>query len=109
MITTKKGKGKEDGSASVTFNANVGFVQSANQMPILDGKGYLKYRQDYNIGNSSSDYLAQYPEIYTNPFELDGTGVNPLDWYNYNQKTPVSSVSDDACMAFQIATLYSRN
>ena len=95
VITTKKGKGKEDGSASVTFNANVGFVQSANQMPILDGKGYLKYRQDYNIGNSSSDYLAQYPEIYTNPFELDGTGVNPLDWYNYNQKTPVSSVSDE--------------
>ena len=95
VITTKKGKGKEDGSASVTFNENVGFVQSANQMPILDGKGYLKYRQDYNIGNSSSDYLAQYPEIYTNPFELDGTGVNPLDWYNYNQKTPVSSVSDE--------------
>lgn len=92
VITTKKGK---VGSASVTFNANVGFVQSANQMPILDGKGYLKYRQDYNIGNSSSDYLAQYPEIYTNPFELDGTGVNPLDWYNYNQKTPVSSVSDE--------------
>ena len=79
VITTKQGKGKEDGSASVTFNANVGFVQSANQMPILDGKGYLQYRQDYNIGNSSSDYLAQYPEIYTNPFELDGTGVNPLD------------------------------
>ena len=95
VITTKQGKGKEDGSASVTFNANVGFVQSANQMPILDGKGYLQYRQDYNIGNSSSDYLAQYPEIYTNPFELDGTGVNPLDWYNYNQKTPVSSVSDE--------------
>ena len=26
---------------------------------------------------------------------MDGTGVNPLDWYNYNQKTPVSSVSDE--------------
>ena len=95
VITTKKGKGKSDGSATVTFNANVGFVQSANQMPILDGKKYLKYRQDYQMGNSSSDYLTKFPEIYTNPFELNGTGVNPLDWYNYNQKKPVSSVSDE--------------
>ena len=95
VITTKKGKGKKDGSATVTFNANVGFVQSANQMPILDGEGYLKYRQDYQMGNSSSDYLTKYPEIYTSPFKLDGTGVNPLDWYNYNQKMPVSSVSDE--------------
>ena len=95
VITTKKGKGKKDGSATVTFNANVGFVQSANQMPILDGEGYLKYRQDYQMGSSSSDYLTKYPEIYTSPFKLDGTGVNPLDWYNYNQKMPVSSVSDE--------------
>lgn len=95
VITTKKGKGKADGSATVTFNANFGFVQSANQMAVLDGKGYLKYRQDYQMGNSSSDYLDQYPEIYTNPFELEGTGINPLDWYNYNQKTPVSSVTDE--------------
>ena len=72
VITTKKGKGKSDGSATVTFNANVGFVQSANQMPILDGKKYLKYRQDYQMGNSSSDYLTKFPEIYTNPFELNG-------------------------------------
>ena len=42
VITTKKGKGKSDGSATVTFNANVGFVQSANQMPILDGEKIFK-------------------------------------------------------------------
>ena len=47
------------------------------------------------MGNTSSDYLTKFPEIYTNPFELNGTGVHPLDWYNYNQKTPVSSVSDE--------------
>lgn len=95
VITTKKGKSKINGSATVTFNANIGFVQSANQMPILNGRGYLKYRQDYQLENSTNDYLAKYPEIYTSPFELAGTGVSPLDWYNYSQEVPVNSVTDE--------------
>lgn len=95
VITTKKGKGKAGGAATVTFNANVGFVQSANQMKVLDGKGYIKYRQDYVTGNATEEYLAQYPHIFTNPLELSGTGISPLDWYNYGQAKPVTSVSDE--------------
>lgn len=95
VITTKKGKGKTGGAATITFNANIGFVQSANQMKVLDGKGYLKYRHDYEINNKDDAYLAKFPEIYTNPFELEGTGVSPLDWYNYSQSAPVASVSDE--------------
>jgi TonB-linked SusC/RagA family outer membrane protein len=95
VITTKKGKGKAEGAATITFNANVGFDQSANQMKVLDGKGYIKYRQDYVTGNETEEYLSRFPEIFTNPLELTGTGVDPLDWYNYGQATPVSSVSDE--------------
>lgn len=95
VISTKKGKGKSDGAATITFNANIGIVQSANQMRVLDGKGYLQYRKDYQMINNSEAYLSKYPEIFTNPFELDGTGVNQLDWYNYNQTKPVTSVSEE--------------
>jgi TonB-linked SusC/RagA family outer membrane protein len=95
VITTKKGKSKEGGVPVITVNANVGFVQSANQMKVLDGKGYIKYRQDYEVLNKGEEYLSKYPEMFTNPFELSGTSVNQLDWYNYSQKDPVSSVSDE--------------
>src|SRR5690554_5708768 len=95
VISTKKGRGKADGSPTITLNANVGFDQSAKQMRVLDGPGYIKYRQDYVIGNETDEYLATYPEIFTSPMELAGTGVSPLDWYNYGQTTPVSSVSDE--------------
>lgn len=95
VITTKKGKGKADGAPTITLNANVGFDQSARQMKILDGKGYIKYRQDYVYGNETDEYLAKYPEIFTSPMELSGTGVSPLDWYNYGQTTPVTSVTDE--------------
>lgn len=105
VISTKKGKGKSDGAATVTFNANVGIVQSANQMKVLDGKGYLKYRQDYEIANKDDAYLSKFPEIYTNPFELNGTGVNSLNWYNYSQSTPVSSVTDEDLMRTWLSRL----
>ncbi|MDR1098255.1 MAG: SusC/RagA family TonB-linked outer membrane protein [Tannerella sp.] len=95
VITTKKGKGKDSGTPVITVNANVGFVQSANQMKILDGKGYIKYRQDYEVLNKGEEYLAMYPAMFTNPFELSGMGINPLDWYNYNQSNPVTSVTDE--------------
>ena len=93
VITTKKGRGKADGSAFVEFNTNIGFVESAHQMSILDGVGYLKYRQDYEIENAGSTYLSKYPEMYTDPSKLQS--VSKLDWYNYSQKVPVSSVTDD--------------
>lgn len=90
MITTKKGK---TGKPVVTFNTNIGFVTSANQPKILDGSGFVAYRQDYEVGRNSDEYLAKYPEIFNDPRKL--SGVNQLDWYNYDQKTPVSSVTEE--------------
>lgn len=95
VITTKKGRGKDGGAPVITVNANAGIVQSANQMKVLDGKGYIKYRQDYEILNKGDEYLSKYPEMFTNPFELSGTGINQLDWYNYSQSTPVTSVTEE--------------
>jgi len=90
VITTKKGK---KGKPVINFAANTGVSVSANEPRILDEKGFMKFRQDYNEGRNSDAYLAQYPQIFTNPFELNG--VNQLDWYNYDQKTPVPSVTND--------------
>jgi len=95
VITTKKGKGKSGGAPVITVNANIGLVQSANQMKILKGKDYIKYRQDYEILNKGEEYLGKYPEMFTNPFQLNETGISPLDWYNYSQTTPATSVTDE--------------
>lgn len=95
VITTKKGKGKADGTPTITVNINIGIDQSARQMKVLDGAGYIKYRQDYVTGNETEEYLNRYPQIFTNPLELAGTGVSPLDWYNYGQTTPVQSVTEE--------------
>lgn len=88
-ISTKRGK---TGKPVINLNANVSIVQSANQPGILNAADFLKFRQDYNEGRNSDAYLAKFPQIFVNPFELKG--VNQLDWYNYDQKTPVTSVTD---------------
>ncbi|MDD4515831.1 TonB-dependent receptor [Massilibacteroides sp.] len=90
MISTKKGK---TGKPVVTFNSNIGVVQSANQPKLLSATGFIKYRQDYEVGKNSDEYLAKYPEMFTDPRQL--SNVNQLDWYNYDQKTPVSSVTEE--------------
>ena len=66
----------------INFNANISFAKSANQPKILDAEGFLKFRQDYNEGRNSDEYLAKYPQIFVNPFKLQG--VDPLVWYNYD-------------------------
>lgn len=60
----------------INFNANISFAKSANQPKILDAEGFLKFRQDYNEGRNSDEYLAKYPQIFVNPFKLQG--VDPL-------------------------------
>lgn len=90
VITTKKGK---TGKPVVTFNTNIGFVQSANQPKVLDGPGFIAFRQDYETGRNSDEYLSKYPQMFSDPQKLNG--VNQLDWYNYDQKSPVSSVTDE--------------
>lgn len=77
----------------INFSSNTGIAVSANQPSVLDANGFMKFRQDYNEGRNSEAYLNQYPQMFTSPFELNG--VNKLDWYNYDQKIPVTDVSDD--------------
>ena len=100
MITTKKGK---VGKPVVSFNANIGIATIANQPKLLDGPGFLKYRQDYENGRHTADYLSEYPQIFSDPRELNG--VSQLDWYNYDQADPVSSVTDEQLMRSWLARL----
>ena len=90
VITTKKGA---KGKPIINFTTNTALAVSSSQPRILDQNGFLKFRQDYNQGRNSEAYLAQYPQMFTSPFELNG--VNQLDWYNYDQKVPVANVSED--------------
>ncbi len=90
MMTQKGGRG---GKPVISFNASVGVVQSANQPKLLSPEGFLAWRQDYEIGKRSDDYLNQYPQIFQDPRKLEG--VNALDWYNYDQKDPVQTVTDE--------------
>lgn len=90
VISTKRGK---TGKPVINLNATASVVQSANQPQILDKDAFLKFRQDYNEGRNSESYLKKYPEIFVNPFELNG--VNQLDWYNYDQTTPATAVTND--------------
>ena len=100
VVTTKKGKA---GKPVVNFNANIGLVQVANQQEILDGAGFVKYRQDYETTRNSAEYLAKYPEIFSDPRKLQN--VDQLTWYNYTQKTPVTSVTEDDLVRSWLARL----
>lgn len=93
MITTKKGK---TGKPVVSFNANIGLATVANKPKLLDGPGFIKYRQDYENGRHSNDYLEKYPQIFSDPRQLNG--VSQLDWYNYDQKEAVGSVTEEQLM-----------
>jgi TonB-linked SusC/RagA family outer membrane protein len=88
-FTTKQGK---QGKPVINVNATVGIAQVASQPGILDANGFLRFRQDYNEGRNSDAYLAEHPQMFVNPFELNG--VSQLDWYNYDQATPVTSVTE---------------
>lgn len=90
VITTKKGK---TGKPVVNFNVNMGFAQVANQKKVLSPSQFIDYRTAYELGKRSDDYLAQHPEMYSDPRKL--SGVSQLDWYNYDQSSPVSSVTED--------------
>ena len=90
VITTKRGK---TGKPIINVNSNIAISRSASQPRVLDSEGFLKFRQDYNEGRNSEAYLAKYPQIFSNPFELNG--ANQLDWYNYDQKTPATYVNKD--------------
>jgi TonB-linked SusC/RagA family outer membrane protein len=88
-ITTKKGK---TGKPVVNFNTSAGFVETSRLPGTLDGPGFLQFRYDYETGKTTQADLEKYPGRFLDPRQLNGTGVDPLTWYNYTQKTPVTEL-----------------
>lgn len=89
-ITTQKGVA---GSKPViNVNSSWGIVTPIKSRKVRNAEQFLAFRQAYEIGRQNEDFLAQYPEIYTDPRKLQG--VDQLDWYNYDQGEPVTSVTE---------------
>lgn len=101
-ITTKKGTDR--GKPIVNFNANVGWVTMANERKVLSPEGFIKFRQDLKNGEYSDDYYQKYPQMYSDPRQLNG--VDPLAWYNYDMKTPATSVTDNQLVEKWLTRLY---
>ncbi len=91
VIVTQKGAQK--GKPQVSFNANVGVVTVANKPDVLDAEGFLAYRYDYEMGKNNDAYHAKYPQMFVDPRKLNG--VDQLTWYNYDQKNPVTSATEE--------------
>jgi|GEM_PF-5601099 len=90
LITTKRGA---SGKPKITLNGNLGFVENARFPRVMTAEEFLAYRYDYEMGKNSDSYHSTYPERFVDPRRL--SGVSRLDWYNYDQQTPVSSVTED--------------
>nr|WP_262909643.1 TonB-dependent receptor [Niabella pedocola] len=100
LITTKKGV---SGKPRITFNANVGFVENAGMPRVMNGEEFITWRHDYEVGRRTTAYLDQYPQMFEDPRTL--TNINTLDWYNYDQKTPVTSVTDEQLLRSWLSRL----
>lgn len=89
-INTKKGQG---GRPTITFNANIGFVNRARPVNVLDGAGFVQFRQDYEEGQLTNEERLKVPEKFRDPRNLQN--IDQLTWYNYDQATPVTSLPDE--------------
>lgn len=96
-------KGSASGKPVINFNGSWGWVSMANRRNALSPEGYIKFRQDYENGRYSDDYYQQYPQIFSDPRLLNG--VNQLDWYNYDMKTPVATVDETQLMTKWLSRL----
>ena len=90
LITTKKGIA---GKPRITLNSNIGFVEKAGMPRAMNSEEFLAWRYDYEVGRRTAAYLQQYPQMFVDPRKL--SGLAPLAWYNYDQKVPVTSVTDE--------------
>lgn len=90
VITTRKGR---LGKPAINFNSNIGFVTLVRSPNLLDADGFIRYRQLYETGKSTDEYLTTYPEIFNDPRKL--SGVDQLTWYNYDQKTPLTELPNE--------------
>lgn len=95
VITTKKGK---KGKPSITFNTNIGFVQTIRLPKTLNGADFIRFRQDYEKGKTTNAEMEKFPEKFTDPRMLENTSVDPLTWYNYTQNTPVTTLPSEERM-----------
>ncbi len=88
-ITTKKGK---VGKPVVNFNVNLGFVRPSLLPKVVDGEGFVKFRQEYSESLLTQAEMAAKPGMYADPRTLNNMGVDLLAWYNYDQSKPVTTL-----------------
>ena len=91
-ITTKKGK---TGKPTVNFNANIGMVSPSHLPAVVDGAGFIKFRQEYSESLLTQKEMAARPGMYSDPRKLSEAGIDLLSWYNYDQKTPATVLPDE--------------
>ena len=91
-ITTKKGK---TGKPVITFNSNIGIVQTARLPKTVDGAGFIKFREEYGESLMTPEELAAQPGKFSDPRTLADAGIDLLQWYNYDQQTPVTTLPDE--------------
>lgn len=94
-ITTKTGT---SGKPRINFNTNIGLTNASRLPKMVDGAGFIKFRQEYNNGLLTDKEKAEQPGKYTDPRQLSGFGIDPLVWYNYDQKHPMASLPDEQTM-----------
>ena len=90
-ITTKRGN---VGKPRVTLNTNIGLATAANVVKTVDGQGFIRFRHDFFEGQRTDAERQAKPGMYDDPRTLDA-GINTLDWYNYTQNVPASSLPDE--------------
>ena len=89
-ITTKKGS---TGKPRINFNANIGTAHTARLPKMVDGAGFIKFRQEYNEGLLTDKEKAEKQGMYQDPRTLQG--VDLLTWYNYDKKEPATELPDE--------------
>lgn len=94
-ISTKRGT---IGKPKISFNANVGLATPANIVKVVDGAGFIKFRQDYHEGLLTAEEREASPGMYSDPRTLQSMGINLLDWYNYTQNTPVTELPEESVL-----------
>ena len=82
----------------VNFNSNFGWVQANSVPEVVDGAGFVKFRQEYSESLLTPEELAAKKGMYDDPRTLGSLGVDPLTWYNYDQSTPATTLPSEEQM-----------
>ena len=65
---------------------------------MVDGAGFVKFRQEYSESLLTPEELAAKKGMYDDPRTLGSLGVDPLTWYNYDQSTPATALPSEEQM-----------